>query len=149
VYGEVAGYELAHVARLGRWHQLLVDTYAAQHFGERSPRIGPAFALIGLQLALERGWDGPAVRDAHQALARASREWPSLLPAPRFRNGLTVADLAVAGSPEAHVEVLQAWASEVWAAWSDRQATVRALTAARLEGLAGGQMPGAVRAKAR
>ncbi|TME13208.1 MAG: serine/threonine protein kinase [Chloroflexi bacterium] len=134
MYGEVAGYELQHVALLGRWHQLLVDTYAAQHVGERTPRIGPAFALIGLQLALERGWDGPVVRDAHQALARAHRDWPPFLPAPRFQGGLTVADLALAGSSEAHVEILRAWAGDVWAGWADRQETVRALTAARLDG---------------
>jgi hypothetical protein len=132
VYGEVSGYELANVARLGRWHQLLVDTYAAQHVGERPPRIGPAFALIGLQLAVEEGLDGPTVRDAHQALARAHRDWPSFLPAPRLSGGLTVADLALAGSPEVHVEVLRAWASEVWAGWSDRHAAVRTLVAARL-----------------
>jgi hypothetical protein len=149
VYGEVAGYELTYVARLGRWHQLLVDTYAAQHVGERSPRIGPAFALIGLQLALEQGWAGPAVRDAHQALARAHRDWPSFLPAPQFSGGLTVADLALAGSPEAHVEILHAWACEVWAGWSDRQATVRALSTARLAGLPPGNARSDVRAPAR
>ena len=136
VYSEVAGYELEHVTELGRWHQLLVDTYGAQHVGEGTPRIGPAFALIGLYLALERGWDGLAVRDAHRALARAHRDWPSFLPAPRFQDGLTVADLTLAGSPEAHVEVLRAWAGEVWAGWADRQESVRALTAARLDGAA-------------
>ena len=132
-YGEVAGFELQQVARLGRWHQLLVDTYGAQHVGERTPRIGPAFALIGLQHALEKGWDGPAVRDAHQVLARTRRDWPSFLPAPRFGGRLTVADIALAASPEAHVEVLRAWASEVWAGWADRHATVRSLIATRLD----------------
>jgi hypothetical protein len=133
VYAEVAGFELAHIALLGRWHQLLVDTYAAQHVGDASPRIGPAFALIGLHLALDRGWDGPAVRDAHQALARRHRDWPSFMPAPSFAGGLTIADLALAGSPEAHVEILRAWAGDVWAAWRVRHEAVRTLVAARLE----------------
>ena len=67
-------------------------------------------------------------------LARAHRDWPPFLPAPRFQGGLTVADLALAGSSEAHVEILRAWAGDVWAGWADRQETVRALTAARLDG---------------
>ena len=136
VYAEVAGYELEHVAFLGRWHQLLVDTYGAQHVGASTPRIGPAFALIGLHLALERGWDGPAVRDAHQVLARHRRDWPSFMPAPRLAGGLTVADLARAGSRQVHIVLLQAWAGEVWAGWKERQDAVRALAAAHLDGAA-------------
>src|SRR4051794_29210123 len=76
LYGEVAGFESEHVVELGRWHQLLVDTYGAQHAGDQTPAIGVAFALIGLQLAIEDGWDGLRVRDAHQRLAAAYKTWP-------------------------------------------------------------------------
>ena len=126
LYGEVAGYETQHVLELGRWHQLLVDTYAAQHAGPLTPRIGTAFALIGLQLTLEDGWDGLQVRDAHQRLAAASKDWPAF-PAPASRGELTVFDLAIARSPEAHVERLRAWATAVWAAWAASHDRVRAL----------------------
>jgi hypothetical protein len=131
VYGEVAGFELAHVARLGRWHQLLVDTYAAQHVGEISPRIGPAFALIGLHLALDRGWDGPAVRDAHQSLAARNRDWPAFEP-PRRPAWRTIGDLALATSVDEHVEVLRSWATDVWAAWRPAHALVRSIVGERL-----------------
>jgi hypothetical protein len=131
LYGEVAGFESRHIVELGRWHQLLVDTYAAQHAGDRTPLIGTAFALIGLHLALEEGWEGLAVRDAHQDLARPYQEWPAF-PAPEQRGALTVLDLALASTPEDHVERLRAWATGVWQAWVESHAAVEALIADRL-----------------
>ena len=131
LYGEVSGFESQHVVELGRWHQLLVDTYAAQHAGERTPLIGTAFALIGLHLAVEEGWDGLAVRVAHQELGRRYREWPPF-PAPERRGSMTVLDLALASTPEEHVERLRAWATDVWAAWADSHAAVAVLIAERL-----------------
>jgi hypothetical protein len=133
LYGEVAGYELEHLVRLGKWHQLLVDTYAAQHAGPETPLIGTAFALVGLALALEDGWDGLRVRDAHQQMAREFQGWPRF-ELPPSRGSVTVFDLAMAGSPEAHVERLGVWAADVWAAWSASHAAVRALISERLPG---------------
>jgi hypothetical protein len=132
VYGEVAGFELQHVVALGRWHQLLVDTYAAQHAGASSPPLATAFALIGLHLALEEGWDGIQVRDAHQSLARRYREWPRFERPGGLDAGLTIGDLALAGSPEEHVATLRAWASEVWVAWRPAAGAVREVLAERL-----------------
>jgi hypothetical protein len=133
VYGEVAGYESQRVVALGRWHQLLVDAYAAQHAGDRSPRIGPAFALIGLHLTLDRGWTGLEVRDAHQRLASEHRHWPAFV-APASRGELTIVDVALAATPEEHVERLHAWAADVWAAWRPAHDAVRELVRTRLGG---------------
>ena len=126
LYGEVAGYETQHLLELGRWHQLLVDAYAAQHAGERTPLIGTAFALIGLHLAIDRGWDGRQVRDAHQRLAAASKVWPRF-ELPARRGNLTIFDLAMARTPQEHVERLRAWAAAVWEAWVGAHDPVRAL----------------------
>jgi len=132
LYGEVAGYESQHLVELGRLHQLLVDAYAAQHAGPLTPRIGTAFALIGLQLTLEEGWDGLHVRDAHQRLAAASKEWPAFT-APTSRGDLTIFDVAIAGSPADHIERLRAWAAAVWAAWADSHDAVRTLLRAHAD----------------
>lgn len=126
LYGEVVGYESQHVVELGRWHQLLVDAYAAQHAGERTPPIAVAFALIGLHLALDEGWDGLQVRDAHRRLAAASRTWPAF-GAPASRGNLTIFDVAMVGSPDEHVARLEAWATAVWTAWDGSHDAVRAL----------------------
>lgn len=116
LYGEIAGYEAQHVAQLGRFHQLMVDAYAAQHPASDGSGIGLIFGLVGLHLALDEGWRGDQVRDAHQALAGIAGKWPRF-ELPASRGSMTVFDVAIAGSPEAHADLLQRWAADVWAAW--------------------------------
>jgi hypothetical protein len=131
LYGEATSFEFGHLAILGRHHQLLVDTYGAQHAGPKVPRIGPAFGLIGLCLALEGGASGLAVRAAHQYLAQHYRDWPALVRPTRTAD-LTVFDLALATSPAEFERILRAWAGEVWAEWATVHATIAALIRERL-----------------
>jgi len=131
LYGEVLGFESAHLAQVGRWHQLLVDTYAAQHQGANVPAISGVFALIGLDLALELGRTGIEVRDAHQSLARRYRDWPRF-DSPPSRSTMTVQDLASAGTTTEYLETLDRWARAVWASWRDEHERVKALVAERL-----------------
>jgi hypothetical protein len=70
VHGEVEGFELAHPELAGRFHQLTVDAYGAQHSGGDGRGIRIAYSLVGLHLALERGWSGVAVRTAHHGMGR-------------------------------------------------------------------------------
>jgi hypothetical protein len=116
LYGEVSGAQMTRPARLGAVRQLTVDAYAAQHVGPETPPIGPAFALIGLHLALDEGWAGWQVRDEHQRLARRRREWPRLTP-PADLGPLTVFDVAMADSDDEHVALVRRWAETVWKAW--------------------------------
>jgi hypothetical protein len=131
VRAEVAGYELGHLAELGRWHQLVVDTYAAQHPSAAGPPIGTAFALIGLHLALEDGRSGLEVRDTHQRLGNRFRDWPRFTP-PAAWGRLTIVDLAQSPDPSRYVGTLHEWAGEVWAAWGDQHATIAGLIRERL-----------------
>lgn len=131
--GEVYGYEYEHAARLGRFHQLTVDAYGAKHGGPSSPSIGTAFGLIGLHLALEEGWSGMQVRDAHQELARRFDDWPAF-DRPPSMTGLTIFDVAMAGSPDAHADTVERWAAAVWASWEPAHREVARLIAERLPG---------------
>ena len=110
LYGEVAAHEAAHVAVLGRLHQLTVDTYGAQHAGSSVARIGVAFALIGLRLSLDEGWSGEEVRDAHQYLGAKFKAWPEFAP-PAERTWMTVYDVALATSPDEHARLVHRWAA--------------------------------------
>lgn len=141
LYGEVCGYEYEHLARVGRFHQLTVDAYGAQHGGPSSPSIGTAFGLIGLHLALEEGWSGTKVRDAHQELARRFDDWP-VFDRPATMTALTIFDVAIAGSPDAHAETVERWAAAVWASWAPAHGEVARLIAERLPGHAGDQRSG-------
>ena len=131
LYGEATSFEFSHLAILGRHHQLLVDTYGAQHAGPNVPRIGPAFALIGLWLALEEGASGLAVRTAHQYLAQQYEDWPTFERPVRTAH-LTVFDLALAASPSEFDRILLAWAREVWAEWATVHTEIAALVRGRL-----------------
>lgn len=131
LYGEVIGYEATHLALLGRYHQMTVDAYGAQHGARAGPRIGTAFGLIGLRLALVDGWTGSQVRDAHRYMAERSTDWPAFVRT-RPADELTVYDVALAGSPEAHATLVQAWAASVWSGWQAAHDRVAALIEERL-----------------
>lgn len=125
LYTQVLSFEMEHLARLGRYHQLTVDAYGAQHAGAPSPPISTAFGLIGLYLALEHGWSGTAVRAAHRFLAQRSTTWPSF----RGRSDapvLCIADVAGATSPDEHASRVQAWARSVWDSWAPEHPRVGA-----------------------
>ncbi len=130
LYGEVTGFEALHPTRLGRFHQLTVDAYAAQHPAPPGPPIGTAFALIGLRLALDEGMTGPQVRAAHEELARRHRQWPTFPPPEPA--AMTVFEVAAAGSPDEHAELVQRWAAAVWAGWRNAHGQVAALLDERL-----------------
>lgn len=129
VYGEIAGFELEHAAELGRFHQLCVDAYGAQHPGDGSG-IRVAYSLVGLWLALERGATGLEVRTVHQRMGRPDGSWPRFEPPPD-RGDLRAVDVAEAGaragSVEGHADAAGRWAVSVWDAWRDQQDAVASL----------------------
>jgi hypothetical protein len=112
-------------------HQLAVDAYAAQHVGAAARPIGPAFALVGLYLACERGFDGRQVQRAHTLMARRSRTWPRFAP-PATPTWLTVQDVLEAPDDRRRA-ALRAWGASVWAAWHDQHEQIGALAATTLQ----------------
>lgn len=132
---ELVGFELAHPTLVGRCHQLTVDAYGAQHAGEPTGRIRVAYSLVGLHLALDRGWSGDRVRAFHQGMGRPDVWWP---PFSRPVAGgeplgtVTVADVVRAGaaaeSVDGHADAIERWAADVWRAWAPQHGDVTALT---------------------
>jgi hypothetical protein len=124
---EVTAHEYRHLAQLGRYHQLTVDAYGAQHAGEPTPAISTAFSLIGLHLALDEGWSGTAVRAAHQWIAERRPGWPAFTP-PTAGEWMTVANVAASTTPSEHAERVEAWAASAWEAWQLENDHVRTWT---------------------
>jgi hypothetical protein len=116
-------FEMEHLAQLGRFHQLAVDAYGAQHAGGTSPLISTAFSLLGLHLAFDDGWTGPAVRAAHQALAGRG-PWPTFTP-PHQPTWLTAAAVSDMSNVTEHATVLERWARSAWDAWQSEHDHVR------------------------
>ena len=114
-------------------HQHAVDAYEAQHAGGNSRPIAVVFGLIGLYLALEGGFTGKEVQQAHMRIAKLRKDWPRMEP-PKLRAALTVADVLAAPEGPERDALLMQWAATVWAIWEDRHAWVRETTDALLAG---------------
>jgi len=125
VFEEVLAKEFQSAPLFGQVHQLTVDAFAVQHAGGRHPDKSVCIHLVGLHLVMERGVRPADVPQRLQRLA-GRKDWPHLEP-PAERAALTVHDVALAGSPEVHVERAKAWAAEVWRVWAPHHAAARDL----------------------
>ena len=130
VYTEVLANEYSNALIFGRAHQLTVDTYAVQHAGGTHPDKSMAIHLCGLYLALDRGVALTSIPPIFQQIAAETTQWPHFAP-PAARWSLTVLDVALAASPEEHVQKVRAWAAEVWAAWVEWRGGVAGLVGER------------------
>ena len=108
-------------------HQHAVDAYEAQHAGGRTRAITVVFGLIGLYLALEKGFTGREVRQAHQRIAKLRKDWPRLEP-PATPAAITVLDVLMVRDGREKDAMIRRWMAAVWESWADRQAWVREIT---------------------
>ncbi len=116
----------------GQAHQLTVDTYAVQHPGGEHPDKSIAIHLAGLHLVLDRGIRPSSVSKLFQRLATTVKTWPHF-PPPDDLGPLTVCDVALAESVEAHSKTVGEWAGMVWNAWSQHHAEVAGLVSNHLK----------------
>lgn len=131
VYAEALGQEYSNAIVFGQVHQLTVDTYAVQHAGGSHPDKSIMVHLVGLYLVLEKGITPPTVPRKLQRLANLVQHWPHFSP-PADLGPLTVFDVVLAASNEAHVNTVRAWARQVWRAWSPHHAEVADLVSRHL-----------------
>ncbi|MCL6538407.1 MAG: DUF5946 family protein [Acidothermus sp.] len=126
-YGELTAYTLAK-GDIGFIHQVVVDTYAAQHAGGSTKPITVVFALVGLCLVVERGYTGRQVQRAHMALAKRSGkhspDWPRWDRPPSVGT-MTVHDVLKAAPGDERDGAIRRWAEDVWNRWAERHGEVR------------------------
>lgn len=116
LFGELSAYTLSH-GDPRFIHQHAVDTWQLQHAMVSKSNIGIAFSLIGLYLALEKGYTGRQVQLAHMELGRTKRSWGDF-EIPSSRAALTVADVLQAEPGSVRDARLMQWAAAVWANWN-------------------------------
>lgn len=123
-YGEVLAREYSDPARAAT-HRLSVDAYAAQHPGEPSRQSiqSVGLHLVRLCLLLEHGCPVGQANAAMLEAGRRKQEMHWLTPPP-WLGEVTVKDLLVTDSAEAHVSAQWRWARAVWAAWAPHHATI-------------------------
>jgi hypothetical protein len=108
-------------------HQFAVDAYEAQHARGRTRPITAVFGLIGLYLALEKGYTGRQVQLAHMKIASRRKDWPRLEP-PARKADLTVMDVLRAETETEKEKMLTKWAESVWEISEDRHEWIREIT---------------------
>jgi hypothetical protein len=109
--------------------RLVAAAYGAQHPGTRQVRSVQSVAvhLMGLCLALERGtrprpFARERERDGRRTRRTVDLHW---LEPPRPNGTLTVRGPLNADGREEYAASVEAWAHDVWAAWSPHHDTVR------------------------
>ena len=122
LYDELSAFTLT-VADTDFTHQLIVDTYCAQHVGPNVRTISIAFSLIGLYLVIERGYTGRQVQLAHMALAAKSKTWPHFNPPPQTST-MTVFDVVNGINVDNYLKRVHEWAGSVWKAWESSHSDV-------------------------
>jgi hypothetical protein len=107
-------------------HQLVVDSYVAQHPTDATPRSVQqlALCLMTLDLFLEQGWDVDRGPDLHKRMMANLPELHALDP-PDTSTDLTVEHVLDATDAAAHRLLVRAWAEQVWNAWRTHHRTVR------------------------
>lgn len=99
-------------------HQNLVDARYAQHAEPNKSNIGLAFSLIGLYLAVEKGFTGRQVQLAHMQLGKTKRVWPWFDP-PKQIALVSILDVSRAEPGADRDKVLLDWCGAVWKTWSN------------------------------
>jgi hypothetical protein len=110
-----------------RLRRLAEDTYAAQHPGveQRRSMQSVAIHLMGLCVLIEReGEERRLIPVLGRMPARTTLGLHWLTP-PQHNGTITVVDVVKAGPDAAHGPSVEAWARDVWRAWSPHHATVR------------------------
>jgi hypothetical protein len=128
LYGELAANNMAEMDPFFH-HQLCVDAYGAQHSGGPVKPITTVFSLVGLYLAVERGFTGRQVQNAHMKLAKKAEkgaEWPRLEPPERTWE-ITVSDVMCAEAGNSRKEMIKKWAETVWRSWAHQHDRIRTL----------------------
>lgn len=124
-YGELLAAQYVSEERMS-FHQLVVDSYAAQHPGDgEDPRAvrSVGIHLMTLCLFLERGADPALGTRLHKPMVE--RPVFHRLDAPAARGSVTALEVPLDGDPVVAREAAYRWAASAWEAWSDHHATVR------------------------
>ena len=79
LYGDLSAYNMEK-QDITFIHQLVVDTYAAQHVGRTTKNIRTVYSLVGLYLVNEHEFTGRQVQQAHMKLSKHGIDWPNLAP---------------------------------------------------------------------
>ena len=121
-------YDALYVYAMGRGRETFILQYVVDAFAAQTPLEGEkpmrlVFALVGLYLHVEKGYNGRAVQDAHIQLGRQKREWP-VLTRPASRGSITPADVMAVSAGAERDRAIDEWCRSVWSAFQHTRGTI-------------------------
>jgi hypothetical protein len=134
IYGEVLAKEYSQYRSLVSTHRLTTDTYAVQHPGtpNRQAIQSVTVHLASLYLVLEKGLSGQAATQGFSKLLADAKTFVWLVP-PNPNGTLTIVEVSQAHNLEDHEKLVEAWARDVWAAWTEHHETIKQLAEKHLK----------------
>jgi hypothetical protein len=121
-FHELCGYTLTR-GDSAFVHQHVVDAFAAQTADDKTKPVKLTFALVGLYLHIERHFSGREVQRVHMNLGKRKEIWP-VIPLPRDRGDVIVADVLAAPEGESRDRAINLWCGSVWRAFGESRQTV-------------------------
>ncbi len=125
-YGELLATQYSSPQRM-RFHQLIVDAYAAQHPGEDDPRAVQSVAihLMTLALFIDRGVDPALGTQLHKQMVARPAFHRLRRPGEATEGALTFQHVPLDGGVVLARERAYEWARSVWASWTPHHDVVR------------------------
>jgi hypothetical protein len=106
-------------------HQHVVDAYAAQTVTHTDKPIRLFFALVGLFLHVEKGFNGRQIQKAHMQIARSKYTWPRF-ERPTDRGAITAIGVAKTNPGTGRNETIERWCRAVWQQYSHTRPVLEA-----------------------
>lgn len=94
-------------------HQHIVDAFTAQNADGNIKNITLFFAVIGLYLYIEKGFNGKEIQDLHTKIANSKKELPKLK-IPKEKASITVSEVLEARPGIERNEKIKEWSRSVW-----------------------------------
>jgi len=123
LYNDLLFYTLSHPDPEFFIHQYAVDAFAAQNVDENTKNITLLYAVAGLYLAVERGFSGKEVQNAHLIFSKEKSDMPLIIP-PENRGEITIKNVLEAEPGIARDEMILHWCASVWEAYQNNRDSI-------------------------
>ncbi len=132
LYNELLFYTLSHPDPEFFIHQYAVDAFAAQNADKNSKNITLVYAVAGLYLAVEKGFSGKQVQNAHLIFSKDKSDMPRII-LPEDRGSVTIKNVLNAEPGIERDEQIMYWCASVWKAFANNRDAIIAFCERHLE----------------
>ena len=119
-YNQLLFYTLSHPDPAFFIHQYAVDAFAAQNADANTKNITLVYAVAGLYLAVERGFRGKEVQNAHLIFSKDKSDMPRII-LPENRGEITIKNVLEAEPGIDRDQMILHWGASVWKTYQNNR----------------------------